>query len=148
MIPIDFHDLVARILTVLIPAAPYLKKAAEGAAGKLGQDAWQKARDLAAKVRDRFHKDQNKKAEQSLDLFLEDPGTFESALSKLLLETLEKHPEWAREIREQLAQPALQEIIDQGHSDFARIKQTLSGSGTQRIVGKGSKFRDIEQKKE
>ena len=138
-------ELSAHIITVLAFAAPYLKKAAESAASKIGVEAWQRAQELYAKLKERFQKDNNAKATQTLDLFIDDPDTFESALSKLLLATLEQHPEWATEVRQLLAGPGLQEIIARNHSRLERVTQSLSGAGTQRIEADRSVLKDVRQ---
>jgi hypothetical protein len=141
------QDLVARIIAVLAPAAPYLAKAAESAASEMGKAAWQKARELYDSLRARFTADQNQKATQTLDLFIGDTDTFESALSKLLLATLAQHPEWAQEVRALLAEPALQEIVARNNSVLLRVTQDLQGAGTQRIEADNSIFTAVVQRK-
>ena len=140
-------DLAARILALLAPAAPYLKQAVEGAVTAIASDVLQKARDLYARLRDRFRADGDEKAEKTLELFAEDPETFESALSKYLFVSLEKHPEWAEEIRVLLAEPSVQEIIARNQSVLERVTQSLSGSGTQRIKAVKSRLKDVKQVK-
>lgn len=140
-----WNEVVGGIMALLVPAAPFLMQAAESAASQMGEDAWQKAKTLYEKLRNRFQADDNQKAATTLDLFVDDPDTFESALSKLLLETLQQHPKWAKEIRDLLAGPATQEIIARNESVLQRVQQSLSGSGTQRIEADKSKLTDIYQ---
>ena len=144
---IDPVTLTAQLVAILTPAAPYLKKAAESAAAKIGEAAWKKAQDLYAKLQDRFTQDNNSSAEKTLDLFVEDPETFESALSMKLLETLEKHPEWAKEIGDLLADPKTQEVLATNNSTVERIAQSMKGSaGTQRVQADDhSKISDVKQ---
>lgn len=142
---LDLSDLVAKIIIVLAPAAPYLTKAVESAAAKMGADAWQKARDLYSRLRDHFTKSDDKKATQTLDLFVGDPATFEEAFSRILLATLDQHPEWAADVREVLAEPALQEIIARNHAVLHRVTQSLAGRGVQRIEANNSELTDIRQ---
>ncbi len=142
-----FIELAGRIIAVLAPAAPYLMKAAEGAAGKMGADAWQRARELYDKLRERFRQDKNDKAAQTIELFIADTDTFEGALGKLLVTTLAQHPQWAEEIRALLDEPSLQEIIARNRSHLERVTQSLSGSGTQRIESDDSTLIDVKQKK-
>lgn len=142
---VDLNQLTAQITAVLAPAAPYLAHAAEGAASKIGADAWEQAKKLYAQVRDWFGKEKNDKANQTLDLFLGDPETFESALAKFLLGALQTHPEWAKEVRETLAAPSLQEIILKNNSRVERITQSLSGSGVQRYKSDDSTGVDVKQ---
>jgi hypothetical protein len=144
---VDLTNLVATIIAVLAPAAPYLTKAAESAAARVGADAWQKARELYGKLHERFTKDKNEKATQTLALFVNEPATFEEALSRILLATLEKHPEWAADVRAVLAESALQEIVARNGAVLTRVTQSLSGSGTQRIEADKAKLEDIRQEK-
>lgn len=142
-----WNEVVGGVMALLIPAAPFLMQAAESAASQIGEDAWEKAKNLYDKLHERFSKDDNQAAAQTLDLFVNDPNTFESALSKLLLKTLEQHPEWAKEVRDLLTDPSTQEIIARNESVLTRVKQSLSGSGTQRIEADKSSLKDIWQVK-
>lgn len=144
----DMNQLTAQIVAALTPAAPFLAQAAESAASKIGADAWEQAKKLFAQVRERFSHDKNDKAGQTLALFLDDPETFESALSKFLLAALQAHPEWARQVSETLAAPSLQEIILKNNSRVERITQSLSGSGTQRYESDNSTGADVKQIKQ
>mgnify|MGYP000881463814 CR=1 FL=1 len=137
--------LAATIITVLAPAAPYLKSALDKFTEKAVDAAWQTARGLYDKVRQRFETDHNDNAQQTLDLFVADPETFEAVLSKYLLQTLQTHPEWAAEIRALLAQPATQEIIARNKSTLERVTQSMTGAGTQRIEADHSKLKDVKQ---
>ena len=143
------NGLAAQAVALLTAAAPYLLKGAgKGAAKALGADAWKQAKELYRRVRERFQKDRNAKAVQSLDLFLSDTDTFDSALGKLLLATLQQHPEWAEEIRALLAdEPSVQEIILRNQSRVERITLSLSGSGTQRYESDNSTGTDIRIEK-
>ena len=144
-----WNEVVGAVMAVLAPAAPFLMQAAESAASQIGEDAWQKAKSLYLKLRDRFNADDNQAAVQTLDLFVHDTETFEIALSKLLLKTLQEHPEWAKEVRELLADPSTQEIIARNESVLTRVSQSMSGGGkhTMRIEADKSHLTDIWQVK-
>ena len=144
---LDLSDLVARIITVLAPAAPFLTKAAESAAAKMGADAWQKARDLYSRLHTHFTKSEDQKATRTLDLFVGDPATFEEAFSRILLATLEQHPEWAADVRAALTEPALQEIIARNQAVLQRVTQSLIGPGVQRIDANKATLIDVHQEK-
>jgi hypothetical protein len=151
----DFSRMASEIVALLAIAGPYLKGAApyvteavkslaQTAGKELGGDMVKKAGALLQSLRDRFRQDNNAKAEQTLDLFQEDPETFEGALSKLLLKTLNAHPEWAKEVRQLLADEALQEIIARNGSVVQRIEMDLQGGGTQRIDADNSEVTDVK----
>lgn len=144
---VTIQELVAAMMAALIPLAPYLGKAAEGAAKQAGEDAWNKARTLLSAIRDRFGKDKNERAGQTLELFLAEPATFESALTTYLLAAVQQYPSWADEIRGILTEPSLQEIIARNHSHLERITQSLAGAGTQRIETDGSSLIVVRQEK-
>ena len=139
--------LAATIITVLAPAAPYLKSALDKLTGKAVEAAWQTACGLYDKVRQRFQADHNDNAQKALDLFVEDPASFEVGLSKYLLQALQEHPEWAAEVRALLTQPSLQEIIARNQSTLERVTQSMTGAGTQRIEADNSRLRDVKQVK-
>lgn len=141
------QELAAAVMAALIPLAPYLGKAAEGAAKQAGEEAWKKAAALLAAIRSRFHSDKNERAGQTLELFLAEPATFESALTTYLLAAVQQHPRWADEVRRILAEPSLQEIIARNHSHLERIVQSLSGPGTQRIEADDSTIGGVRQEK-
>lgn len=141
------QELVAAMMAALIPLAPYLAKAGEGAAKQAGEDAWNKGKTLLAAIRDRFGKDKNERAGQTLELFLAEPATFESALTTYLLAAVQQHPQWADEMRSLLAEPSLQEIIARNRSHLERVTQSLSGAGTQRIEADDSTLVDVRQEK-
>lgn len=119
--------LAAQIVTLL--AVPFV----QGVAKQVGQDTFSEAKALLAKVRERFRQDKNKKAQATLDLFEEDPGTYTEAMSRVLAGTLAEHPEWAAEMRALLAQPASQEIIARNKAAVEDITMRISGAGQQRI---------------
>ncbi len=141
------RELAATIVTVLAPAAPYLKSALDKLTDKAVEAAWRTAHTLYNAIRQRFQTDHNANAEKALDLFVDDPASFEVGLSKYLLQTLQEHPEWAAEVHALLAQPAAQEIIARNKSTLERVAQSLSGSGTQRIKADNSKLKDVKQVK-
>jgi hypothetical protein len=130
--------LAAQVVTLL--AVPFV----QGVAKQVGEDAFTQAKTLLASVRDRFRKDGNAKALQTLDLFEDDPQTFGDALTRLLVSMLEAHPEWAAEIRQVLAQPASQEIIARNHSVIEQVRMQISGAGAQRIDSDNSKLTGID----
>lgn len=130
--------LAAQIVTLLV--VPFV----QGVAKQVGQDTFAQAKNVLAKVRDRFRQDKNDKALATLDLFEGDPATFSEALGRLLVPTLEAHPEWAAEIRQLLAQPASQQIIARNNSQVERVRMKITGAGQQRIDSDDSNVGGIE----
>ena len=139
--------LAAQVTTALAPVAPFLVKASEGAASQMGKDAWEQAKKLFEALKARFQQDKNAKGEKALANFVEDPETYEGALAKVLLAALQEHPEWANEVRETLAKPALQEIVLRNKSHAEEVTQLLTGSGTQRLGMDNSTAGKIKQEK-
>ena len=139
--------LAGQITTALAPVVPYLAKAAEAAAPQIGKDAWEQAKKLFEMVKGRFQKDKNEKGKKALENFVADPETYEGALAKVLLATLQEHPEWADEVRETLAKPSLQEIVARNKSHLEEVTQSLTGAGTQRIDLDDSTATKVRQEK-
>lgn len=140
----DFSQLTAQIISALTLTLPYLDNVAQGIGEEFGSTAVRKAGQLIAVIRNRFHQDNNQRAEQTLDLFRQDPKTFESALSKMLLQSLEQHPEWAKEVKQLLIDDSVQEIIAANHSVVERITMNLAGPGTQSIQSDNSWISDVD----
>lgn len=143
----DFNQLTAQIIAALTLTVPYLDSVAQGIGKEIGSTTARKAGQVIAILRNRFRQDNNQRAEQTLDLFKEDPITFEGALSKLLLQTLEQHPEWAKEVQQLLVDSTVQEIIATNNSVVERITMNLAGSGIQRIQTDNSGISDIDMTK-
>jgi hypothetical protein len=133
----DFTQLTSQIVTLLTMAAPYLTAAATGMATTIGQkvgvEVVEKAKGLVAQLRARFQGDQNEKAAQTLDLFLDDADTFRLALSKLLQQALTQNPAWAQELQQLLADGPTQTIIANNSSIVREITMQLTGEGSQKI---------------
>ncbi len=125
--------LVGQVIAVLAPAAPYLRQAAGSAATEGGKALVQKAPALAEKVRGLFKRVNQPKGEQALDLFLDDPQTFEDALTKLLADVLVDHPEWAAEVQALLGDEGLQEVVATNESVVRRVSMVASGRVKQRL---------------
>ncbi len=142
-----YAEIIAQIIVVLTVAAPFLRKAGEGLSEEVGKQVGEKASQLFGKLRERFQRDKNQRAEQTLEDFLEEPEIYEGALAKRLLPILEEHPEWAEEIQTILAEPSLQEIVARNGSVVEKISMELSGSGTQRIDADDSYVGDIKMNK-
>lgn len=141
----SLNDLVGQIVVVLTSAIPYLKSITDQVVGQLTKEALQKAIDLYEKVRELFHSPEDDKGTITLKMFVNDPETFESALSILLLHALEKHPELVDNMRDILAEPSVQEIVAHNQSVLERVTQSLSGPGAQRIIADGSTLTDVKQ---
>lgn len=131
----EWIEVAAKTVALLAPLAPYLKKAGESIAGEVGKDALKKAREVTDRIRQRFQGDNNQKALTVFDLFLDDPNDKDqaNALSKQIVNALQQHQTWAEEMRQLLAEPALQEVIARNQSIAKDITLNLSGSGTQRV---------------
>lgn len=141
-----YVTLASQSATLLSLAAPYLQGAAEGASKKIGEDIWNQAKKLLAKLRDRFKTDDNATADQTLTLFLDNPQTFDSALITLLVHSLQQHPEWADEVRDLLSHDPVQEIIARNNSRIENIEQSnIGSSGKQSIVADNSEISGVRQ---
>ena len=131
----DCTQLAKETMAILTAAAPYLISVGQGVGQQFGVETVNKAKQLLAMIRDRFRQDKNGKAEQTLELFLEDTDTFQTALNKLLAQTLTQHPEWASEVQRLLADKVLQKIIttNYGKVSNAEITNRRSGNVDQRV---------------
>ncbi len=138
------NQLVAQILAILAPAMPHLQEIAKGAASTAGTVIANKAHILLNNIRERFTREKDEEAVQTLQLYTKNPKRFEGALAEILLTTLQKHPEFAQEISELLAEPSLQEVIAKNDSEVHRIELSLSGVGIQRIITDNSTVTDVK----
>ena len=140
----EISNLTAEAIACLALAAPYLNDVAKGVGSQLGKEAVARGLSLLSSVRARFRKDGNQEALATLDLFEGNPETFECALATFMGQALSAHPDWAGEIRAQLADPSLQAIIARNGSVVERVR--MSGAGTKRIEADDSYVGDIEMR--
>ncbi|MER2598256.1 MAG: hypothetical protein ABTQ73_01915 [Caldilineales bacterium] len=140
MTPADPNQttLAAQIVSLL--AVPFV----QGIARQVGQDTFNQAKTVLTRVRERFHQDKNEEAQATLALFEKNPATFQEALARLLTVTLGQHPDWAGEMRQLLAKPAMQEIIARNKATISNITMSLSGSGHQHIEADNSIIKDVD----
>ncbi len=95
---VDILAFVEQLLTSLIP---YASKAAENAAKRFGDDAYEKAKALYQRLRLKIASDET--AQRELDRFIEDPGGDAQLLKQVLRALLAEDPELFRELQAWLA---------------------------------------------
>ncbi len=138
-------EIVASVIAVLTPALPYITKAGESLAGEVGKESFKKAAALFTKIKDKFRSSGAPKGETTLDLFADDPDTYEVALMKLLSKLLEENPEFATQLQQDLANEKLQEIIATNESTVTRVRMQLTSGGKQSVRADGkSQVSDID----
>ena len=106
---------------------PYLAKAGEAAAKKIGEAAWEKTGALYQAIRRRFEADKDEKAQETLQRLEEQPldEGRQAALADILTEKAQADPTFAQELM-QLAQGVTQDktvaqfltqVYDDAHVD-------------------------------
>jgi hypothetical protein len=108
--PIELAGLATALVTKFL--LPYVKqgaeKIAEKVAEKVGEGVGKQAAELAKKVWDRVsHAFQSEKDQKTLDLFKDDPETFQSAVEKILQQKLEQDAAMAKELNEMANTPSV-----------------------------------------
>ena len=97
---IDWTQVATAAIGILVPLTPYLKKGGEVVAEQLGEKiteaAWQKGQAIWRTIKGWSDKDEDPKGKTTAELFLDDPETFESALTKLLVKKAKAEPEFGR----------------------------------------------------
>ena len=144
----DIATIVAQTVAALVPALPYLKKAGEGMASKLGEASITKASNLLKSIKQRFQTAGDDKASKALDNFADDPDEYSDNFARNLTRYLEAHPDALAELKQELADDTLQEIIAKNESIVEKVKMSLKGAGIQRIHADKSKVSDIEMTSE
>ena len=95
----DIATIVAQTVAALVPALPYLKKAGEGMASKLGEASITKASNLFRSIKQRFQTAGDDKASKALDNFADDPDEYSDNFARNLTRYLEAHPDALAEVR-------------------------------------------------
>ncbi len=113
--------------------APYLAKAGEEVAQKVGDAAWQMAASLYQAIRRKFTKDQDAYAQQTLQRLKEQPTNEarQAALADVLNEKVQADPSFAQELK-QLVQDTTQ---TQGINQF--LTQVYGQAQVEKIVNIG-----------
>lgn len=103
-------DIVQIATAAVALLAPYLIKAGESAAGKVGEKALEKVEALYQAIRRRFAADKNDYAEKTLQRMEEQPTSegCQAALADILAEKAQNDPGFAQELM-QLVQSATQD---------------------------------------
>lgn len=132
--------LAAELVTLL--AVPFV----QGIAKQVGQDTFSQAKAaVLAAVHQRFHQDKNNEALTTLALFEKNPATFQEALTRLLNVTLVQHPEWAGEMRDMLAAPAVQQVVAHDNAAVTNVQMQInSGTGHQSVEAHHSQIDHVE----
>ncbi len=95
---VDWSQVAASAVAVLIPLAPYLQKAGEEVAKEVGKAVWAKGSAVYRVIRARFEKDKDDKGQATLKLFLNDPHTFEEALARLVVQRAQVDPAFGKQL--------------------------------------------------
>jgi len=75
--------------------SPYLAKTGEAIAKKVGEAAWEKAKEIHQAIRERFRKEQDDYPSQTLEHFERDPEKRKGAMKEALTEVLDKDPDFS-----------------------------------------------------
>jgi hypothetical protein len=130
------------IATFLAPFMPYLKEAGKIAGKKLveviaekgGDAAWQKAKGVWAKITGRLGDDPELASAAGLLAAKPDNATYQTIFATALASSLEKNPEFSKELLELMGgEKAIQEILAERGSWIEDVKQEMEGSGRQTI---------------
>ena len=140
----DIPQIVGSLMAFLGPTLPLWQKAGEGAVEEVGKVGVEKVGVMIGKIRGWFQRGNNATAEQTLDLYIANPGVFASALSTFLHQTLQQHPEWATELQALLADRSVQEIIATNQAIVEDIVMQNSGNGKQRITADDSMVKNVK----
>jgi hypothetical protein len=114
--------LASHVVGILTPLVPFLNKAGEAAATKIGEGAYEEGKHLYQVIHDRFVGEaDNGKARRVLQNFTEDPEEYSPNLEKQLLQLLKADPEFAKTLSQILQSGPIQ-TMDFG--DDAKIEDT------------------------
>src|SRR5215469_1453685 len=114
--------LASHVVGILAPLVPFLNKAGEAVANKIGEDAYEEGKHLYKVTQDHFaSKADNGKASKILQNFTEDPEEYSPNLEKQLLLFLKADPEFAKTLS-QIVQTGPMQTMDFG--DDANIEDT------------------------
>jgi len=91
---------------------PYIQEASKAAAKKIGEALPEKVSAIRKAIQSRFERDKDQKGLQALNLFDDDPETFESALIKLIAEKAADDPSFGRQLQDLVSET--QEIAPAG----------------------------------
>ena len=131
-----------------IPAAVGGKKFVETIAAKGGEATWVKAQKIWQEIQKKYSKDQ--KLQGTIELLKTDPDDIDSQkiLFKVLLQKLDKDPDFLKELSFALGDEKLiQKVIAEGDGIIRRIEQLGDGDNIEQIVkatGKGH-IEDVRQ---
>ena len=139
----DALQTTTAIVITISPFLPFLLEIGENSAKKLseiivekgGEAAWNKAQSLWTKVKGYFHT--APKIESAAKLVAQDPEDEDSqkVLAKALGSYLQNNPESLEELVELFGgEQSIQEVLADKGSLVENVKQSLVGSGTQRVV--------------
>jgi hypothetical protein len=88
----DISAIVTAAITIL---SPYLAKAGEEAAKKVGSAAWEKATEIHQAIKARFKKEEDSYPAQTLEQFEKDPEKRKGAMEDVLKEIMEQDTEFS-----------------------------------------------------
>lgn len=105
--------------------SPYIQEAGKAAAKKIGEALPEKITAMRQAIQGRFESDQDQKGLQTLNLFDDDPETFESALIKLVAKKAAEDSSFGKQ---------LQKLLSEAQEPASGSVQ-VSGSGAAATTG-------------
>lgn len=144
-------ELAQQIAVLLRPAVPYLviggTKAAEKAGEKLGNDVWNKAKDIWQKL---CSDEADNLDEIARDLAVEpEDNGIKRAFAEEIKKLIEGNPGLAIELASLMESQVVQNILAEQNSSIKGVRQSTTGSGgvhMEVIAKNGSIIEDVEQK--
>ena len=134
----DPATLAHQVMTVLAPAIPYLSSAGVAAAAKVGEDTYQRGKQLYHAIRARFAQEPDDKANKVLQALIDDPD-LSSVVEIKLLHIIQRDPAFAALLLQLTMQTGPEMVIDARDEATIR-KNTLKNTkdhGSERIIGRG-----------
>ncbi len=131
--------LTHQVMDALTPVMPYVTNAGTAIATKLGEDVYQKGKDVYDAIRTRFAKEPDGKAGKALQAFVNDPDLAGSVEIKLL-RLVQSDPAFADLLRQVLQKhTGPRQVIDLSDRASARRNEmkNTQGQGFQGIRASG-----------
>ncbi|MFN8487581.1 MAG: hypothetical protein U0350_08325 [Caldilineaceae bacterium] len=123
----DWQQLAAQTIAVLIPLTPYAVKAGEAVASKIGESVIPGAKKLYELVQNRFMKESHETV-KVFDHFVEDPKKYSGRLENVLLDLIEQDPDFATQLQRELQSQSAVQLIAIGRSFIESNEIKLKGN--------------------
>jgi hypothetical protein len=137
-------QLAAEVTTLLAPFAPLLLEAGNEIADKVGDAAWNQARQLWSKIFSAG--DAKSKLTPALQLVGADTNdpVYRAAFAKILLAVMNQHPQLASELAAGLkADRRVQEVLATQKGSVEDVRLRMSGHGQQRVEARGGTIKNV-----